>query len=167
MALNKATPWSIEFGLVDQNALELLASRLALLAKARDVITLEGPLGIGKTVFARAFIHSIASGYGYKRPLVDSPTYTLVQVYDFPEIDVYHADLYRISSFDETAELGLEEAFDRAVTLIEWPDRMAGALPSQRLDLILSPGRKSKGRVVRMSGAEKWHDRLELLRNEK
>ncbi len=126
-----------EIELADLTATERLAGELAALAAAGDVFALWGDLGVGKTAFARAFIRQLGRAQGKPIDEVPSPTFTLVQIYDELEPAVWHVDLYRLEGRAETVELGLEEAFEDAVTLIEWPDRLDGALPPDRLDLEL------------------------------
>ena len=98
-----------------------------------DCILLEGDVGAGKTHFARALIQSLLD----LPEDVPSPTFTLVQTYDTSRGEVWHADLYRLTTPDELVELGLIEAFETAICLIEWPDRMADALPPSALHLAL------------------------------
>jgi len=100
---------------------------LASLARAGDVITLSGPLGVGKTAFARGFIEAL--GHGGEVP---SPSFAIVQPYENLDPPVWHVDLYRIEDASELEELGLDAAAD-AVLLVEWPERAgtnawAGAL---------------------------------------
>ncbi|QBF29617.1 tRNA (adenosine(37)-N6)-threonylcarbamoyltransferase complex ATPase subunit type 1 TsaE [Thalassococcus sp. S3] len=98
-----------------------------------DTILLEGEIGAGKTHFARAMIQSLLD----MPEDVPSPTFTLVQTYDTTKGEVWHADLYRITSMDELEELGLNGAFETAICLVEWPDRMADMAPSGALHLKL------------------------------
>ena len=90
---------------------------LSRVARAGDVITLSGPLGIGKTAFARGFI----SALGHEGE-VPSPSFAIVQPYEDLEPPVWHVDLYRIELPSEIDELGLDAAAE-AVLLVEWPDR--------------------------------------------
>ena len=108
-----------EFLLENEEATGILASQLANLVQPRDIIALTGDLGLGKTTFARSFITALG-GSGE----VTSPTFTLVQVYEFTSINIYHFDLYRIKEPEEIFELGIEDAFADGVSLIEWPERM-------------------------------------------
>lgn len=143
-----------EFELADVAATRECAIWLAPVLKEGDVIALEGNLGAGKTEFCRALIHAL--GYAEDVP---SPTFTLVQVYDSLPLAVWHVDLYRLEKREEVYELGLEEAFDSALTLIEWPDRMN--LPPGCLKLHLEITGDS--RKLTLSGGPDWHARLKDL----
>ncbi|MDM7255537.1 MAG: tRNA (adenosine(37)-N6)-threonylcarbamoyltransferase complex ATPase subunit type 1 TsaE [Paracoccus sp. (in: a-proteobacteria)] len=104
----------------DETLTAAVARSLAATARAGDVLLLDGPVGAGKTHFARAFIKA---RQGDSPEDVPSPTFTIVQTYE-ARGEVWHADLYRLSHPDELIELGLDEALDHAICLIEWPDRM-------------------------------------------
>ena len=90
---------------------------LARAARAGDVITLSGPLGVGKTALARGFIAEL--GHHGEVP---SPSFAIVQPYDDIDPPVWHVDLYRIEKASEIEELGLDAAVD-AILLVEWPER--------------------------------------------
>lgn len=96
-------------------------AQLARAAIPGDVITLAGPLGVGKTALSRGFITALGHAED-----VPSPTFALVQPYEHLELPVWHVDLYRIEDPAEMAQLGLDAAAD-AVLLVEWPER-AGPL---------------------------------------
>ena len=112
-----------------------LARRLGAVLRAGDCVTLEGPIGAGKTHFARALIRSLMT----TPEDVPSPTFTLVQTYDTEAGEIWHADLYRLTGPAEIEDLGLSEAFDSAICLIEWPDRLGPLMPRQALHLHLAP----------------------------
>ena len=99
--------------------LDILASRLALFLKAGDVIALSGPLGAGKTTFARALVARLG-GEGE----VPSPTFALMQRYETPRLTLTHCDFYRLEPA-ELDELGLDDALSEGAVLIEWPERAA------------------------------------------
>jgi tRNA threonylcarbamoyladenosine biosynthesis protein TsaE len=95
-------------------------------------LLLEGDLGAGKSTFARSLIHAM----GHSGP-VPSPTYTLVEPYDLPSGNVYHIDLYRISSEDELRYLGWNE-LDEGFRIVEWPERAPGIAAEADLRLRLA-----------------------------
>jgi tRNA threonylcarbamoyladenosine biosynthesis protein TsaE len=134
------------FDLADETETAALAARLAAIARPGDFIALSGPLGAGKTSFARAFIRALAG----PATEVPSPTFTLVQTYDSPKGTVWHGDLYRVSAPEEAIELGIEEALGDSILLVEWPERLGPFLPARRCDLSLSPGASPSMRQVRI-----------------
>lgn len=145
--------------LPDLAATRALGRALARLVRVGDVIALSGPLGAGKTELARAVLRAL--GHAGEVP---SPTFTLVQVYDLTSLQVWHVDLYRLERPEEAIELGLEDAFAGAATLIEWPERLGATLPDERLDLALGFGRGEAERVARLVGRGAWSDRIAELR---
>ena len=105
-----------------------VARELAAALKAGDVILLSGNLGAGKT----AFVRGLASGLGIDPEDVSSPTFTLVHEYRGGRLTLYHADLYRLERI-ATEDIGLEEmGVADGVLAIEWPDRLAHAMPGAR-----------------------------------
>jgi tRNA threonylcarbamoyladenosine biosynthesis protein TsaE len=145
--------------LPDLAATKRLARMLAGVAQAGDVIALSGGLGAGKTTFARAFIDAVAESRGRPPEEVPSPTFTMVQVYEFPDLSVWHFDLYRLRTEADALELGIEEAFGHHVCLIEWPERLGGLLPAERLDVRLEFIEGDKRRAV-LHGTGTWPERL-------
>jgi tRNA threonylcarbamoyladenosine biosynthesis protein TsaE len=128
------------------------ALQLAPILGAGDCILLEGNLGAGKTHFARSLIQRRLAEFG-KIEDIPSPTYTLVQIYHAGPLEIWHADLYRLESADEMIELGLDEAFDNALVLIEWPDRLGDMAPADALWLRFEIC--EDGRVLRASGPDR------------
>ncbi|MCL4425586.1 MAG: tRNA (adenosine(37)-N6)-threonylcarbamoyltransferase complex ATPase subunit type 1 TsaE [Firmicutes bacterium] len=101
-------------------------------AKSRDIFSLLGPLGAGKTVLAQG----ILAGLGVSRP-VTSPTFNIVNEYQ-GRVPVYHLDLYRLEETEELVEIGLEEMLlGEAILVIEWGDRFPEVLPAERLEISL------------------------------
>lgn len=115
---------------------------------AGDVLLLEGEIGGGKTHFARALIQARLEADGAPVEDVPSPTFTLVQTYDTGQIEIWHADLYRLTHVAEVEELGLSEAFDEAICLVEWPDRLGDLAPAGAVVLRFAPGDAPETRVV-------------------
>jgi tRNA threonylcarbamoyladenosine biosynthesis protein TsaE len=115
-----------------------------------DTVLLSGGVGAGKTHFARALIQSLMT----PPEDVPSPTFTLVQSYDTVRGPLWHADLYRLTSTFEIEELGLADAFETAICLVEWPDRLGELRPATALDLELSYSGDGNGRILEVS----WND---------
>jgi tRNA threonylcarbamoyladenosine biosynthesis protein TsaE len=115
-----------------------LAQRFKRLAAPGLCILLSGPVGAGKTTFARALIQHLQTEHGTAED-IPSPTFTLVQTYHAGTLEIWHADLYRLTSPDELIELGLDDALDSALCLIEWPDRMGDLTPKDAVHLDLQP----------------------------
>ncbi|SEN27063.1 tRNA (adenosine(37)-N6)-threonylcarbamoyltransferase complex ATPase subunit type 1 TsaE [Palleronia pelagia] len=135
--------------LSDADATTRLGHVLATLVGPGDCLCLEGPLGAGKSHLARSVIQALQAPH---RPPEDvpSPTYTLVQAYIAGPLDILHADLYRLGDASELAELGLDDGFETALTLIEWPDRLEDRVP--RGALWLAFAMQDTGRSVTLSG---------------
>ncbi|MFI4988427.1 MAG: tRNA (adenosine(37)-N6)-threonylcarbamoyltransferase complex ATPase subunit type 1 TsaE [Alphaproteobacteria bacterium] len=148
-----------EMPLADLAATGRLAAALARLVAPRDVLALSGPLGVGKTAFARAFIAALGG-----EEEVPSPTFTLVQLYELPPLKLYHFDLYRLVRPEDAYELGIEEAFAEGISLIEWPERLGALLPAERLDVAFAFAAEPEARQVRLTGHGGWPVRLEGLR---
>jgi tRNA threonylcarbamoyl adenosine modification protein YjeE len=153
--------WDV--ALPDEGATERLAMDLAVALDPGDVITLSGDLGAGKTTLARAVIRYLA---GNARLEVPSPTFTLLQAYDLPQFSIVHADLFRVETLAELAELGWDEAADGAVLFVEWPERAGTLIQTDRLDIALSiaPDLGPTHRHVRLTGFGTWIPLLERLR---
>ena len=148
--------------LPDEEATRRFAMDIAGTLEPGDLITLSGDLGAGKTAFARALIRHLAGDAATEVP---SPSFTLVQSYELPRFTLVHADLYRVGSAAELAELGFDDVPDGAVVLIEWPDRAAGALPADRLDIAftLAPATGPNVRQVRYTGYGVFAARAERI----
>jgi tRNA threonylcarbamoyladenosine biosynthesis protein TsaE len=117
------------------SATHALAARLASLARPGDAILLEGPLGAGKSEFARAFLRAITADPGLDVP---SPTFTLVQTYDTPKGPVHHFDLWRLDGPAALAELGWDD-MEADIRLVEWPDRLGALTPPDSLTIRFTP----------------------------
>ncbi len=86
---------------------------------------------MGKTTFSRVLIEALVG----EATDVPSPTFTLVQIYDCPQGEVWHCDLYRLKQPEEVFEMGLQDAFHQAICLVEWPERLGSLIPHRRIDI--------------------------------
>ncbi len=136
--------------LPDAEATAELGRELSLFVAAGDCICLDGDLGTGKTSLARALIRALEP-HGTEIE-VPSPTFTLVQLYGELRVPVAHCDLYRLSDPREVDELGLEDIAGSHVTLIEWPDRLNGDLPADRIDVSLRHDGDGRSAVLTAHG---------------
>lgn len=118
--------------------------------RSGDVICLIGPLGAGKTTFSRGLIKAFSGAQE-----VPSPTFTLVETYIGANGSLRHFDLYRLENPRDLWELGLEEALEDGVSLIEWPEKAADALPADRMDVTFEI-RQDGSRVVKISAPKRW-----------
>jgi len=142
-------------GLADTN---LLASRLAALAEAGDVILLEGDLGAGKTQWVQFFCAAL----GYTAA-VTSPSYAVVNSYPIPGLPVIHADFYRLRSEGEFFELGLDEDLERSVLLAEWGTKLAALFEAYlliRIDRLDAEARRFELRAF----GDPWEAKLHRLK---
>ncbi|WP_309092696.1 tRNA (adenosine(37)-N6)-threonylcarbamoyltransferase complex ATPase subunit type 1 TsaE [Phenylobacterium sp.] len=145
-----------DFRLKDEAATSRLGAAIAAELKGGEAICLTGPLGAGKSTLARALVRALTS----PDEDVPSPTFTLVQFYEGPRLKVAHFDLYRLSNPDEAYEIGLDEALDEGAAVIEWPQRLEGRLPADRLDVeIALSDDDADGRRVRLTPHGAWEGR--------
>ena len=113
---------------------EKLAKRLVKLSKKDStVICLNGDLGSGKTTFTRYFIRNFFKGLEIKE--IPSPTFTLLQVYEYDGHTINHYDFYRLKNSSELFELNFGEAVTDDVCLNEWADKFEEILPIDRIQL--------------------------------
>ena len=142
-----------EIALPDDAATARLGEAVSRALRTGEAVCLTGPLGAGKSTLARALVRALTT----PDEDVPSPTFTLVQFYDGAGFPLAHFDLYRLTSPDEAWEIGLDEALDEGAAVIEWPQRLEGALPPDRLDIdIVFDG---EGRRARLTAHGAWEGR--------
>ena len=145
--------------LPDEAATARLAEDVAAVLEAGDLVALSGPLGSGKTAFARALLRSLAGDPTFEAP---SPTFALRIDYDLPRLKVVHADLFRLASEAELAEIGLEETLAEAALVVEWPQRLSPAMSEERLAIAF--GVSGAGRRAELAPSGGWRKRLARTR---
>lgn len=145
-----------DFRLDDEAATARLGAAIAAELKPGEAVCLTGPLGAGKSTLARALVRALTT----PAEDVPSPTFTLVQFYEGARLKVAHFDLYRLSDPDEAYEIGLDEALEDGAAVIEWPERLEGRLPPDRLDVEIAPSEDdADGRRVRLIPHGAWEGR--------
>jgi len=151
------------FGDLTVEATGKMATAIAGLLVAGDVVTLRGDVGAGKTSFVQALIHALAPDAGD----VTSPTFNLMQSYEVtlasgkPDI-IWHLDLYRLEEASEANALGLDE-LEAHIMLIEWPEIIEHTLPKARLDIYFVFCDDADKRTLLLHGNEAWRKRLASL----
>lgn len=144
------------FTIENEDEMQRYAASLARQLDIGDTLLLEGPIGSGKTSFARAAIQELTGSSEH----VPSPTYTIVQTYGTENYEIWHADLYRLADSSELSELGLDEAIGEAIILIEWPDRLPQEMtPSDALRINFI-GKGDTRTLTLSSGSDRWSSLL-------
>lgn len=130
----------------------VLGEQIGRQAKPGDVYTLTGDLGVGKTVFTQG----LAKGLGIEES-INSPTFTIVQIYEEGRLPLYHFDVYRIGDVEEMEEIGFEDyVYGQGVSLIEWANLIEEILPENRIDITIEKNLE-KGfdyRQITITGAD-------------
>ena len=146
------------YDLPDAEATGRLGAAIALALQPGEAVCLTGPLGAGKSTLARALVRALTTPHED----VPSPTFTIVQFYEtkrdgghaFP---LAHFDLYRLERADEAFEIGLDEALEEGAAVIEWPERLGGRLPPDRLDIDIAFD--GEARTARLEPHGAWKGR--------
>ncbi len=155
IAKNTSGPATLTVSLPDETATARLAEDIAAAMLPGDILALNGDLGAGKSVLARAAIRALAGRPDLEVP---SPTFALRIEYPLARFAVTHVDLYRLTGDREIGELGLEEALETGALIIEWPDRLRRSLSAERLDVVLEES--NGGRIATITPHGTWPDRL-------
>ena len=142
-------------------ALEAFGAAIAPRLAPGEAVCLFGPLGAGKSTLARGLIRALT----HPDQETPSPTFTLMQTYDGPDFTLAHFDLYRLKRPEEAFEIGLDEALETGAAVVEWSERLEGALPGDRLDVRLEIA-DDGGRLATLQGHGVWTGRdADLLRS--
>ena len=149
------TPLPATLDLADEAATQALGCAIARALQPGEAVCLFGPLGAGKSTLARALVRALTT----PTEDVPSPTFTLVQFYAGARLNVAHFDLYRLTCADEAYEIGLDDALDDGAVVIEWPERLAGRLPRDRLDVVIGFCDEGERRQARLTPFGAWEGR--------
>jgi len=148
---------TLEISLPDARDTDRFGIQLSAICNVGDCILLRGQIGAGKSAIARAFIRERLGS----ETEVPSPTFTLVQTYEDQDAEIWHADLYRLSDPNEAVELGLTDAFETAICLIEWPELLGEMAPQSALDIHLTV--RDHDHLAVLSFGAHWSDRIKKL----
>ncbi len=160
-----AFPLSLELSLAAST--ERLGEAVGQSLSGGEVIALNGPLGAGKTTFVRGLARGLGMDPDYA---VASPTFVLLQRYPCIGLELWHLDLYRVSSLEDAESTGYRDALGRpeAVMVVEWADRVPHLLPEERLEITLSyqgegrmaalAGRGDRYRALAAEAAQRWRE---------
>ncbi|NVK35691.1 MAG: tRNA (adenosine(37)-N6)-threonylcarbamoyltransferase complex ATPase subunit type 1 TsaE [Rhodobacteraceae bacterium] len=149
----------------NEAAMRRLADDLAAILQPGDLICLSGDLGAGKSTLVRAVLRALADDEALEVP---SPTFTLVQSYDLPRLQVSHLDLYRLEDPEEVEELGLTELLETGAAFVEWPEKGEGSLPEQAIWIRIEGGEDDHRNVSlhsELPGFEERFERSTAIRN--
>ena len=141
------------YDLPDAEATGRLGDAVAVVLRPGEAVCLYGPLGAGKSTLARALVRALTTPHED----VPSPTFTIVQFYSGLHFPLAHFDLYRLERADEAFEIGLDEALEEGAAVIEWPERLGGRLPEDRLDIDIAIS--GEGRIARLTPHGAWKGR--------
>ncbi len=137
--------------LASLDATEALAAQVAAQVRPGDAILLQGPLGAGKSTFARAFLRAASGDPAMEVP---SPSYTLVQSYETKHGSIHHFDLWRLDGPGAVTELGWDE-LTQDIVLVEWPERLGDLWPQGALEIQFLP----EGEDIRHARISGWEGR--------
>jgi tRNA threonylcarbamoyladenosine biosynthesis protein TsaE len=107
--------------------------KLAQISKSDDIFCLKGNLGSGKTTIARAFINSLT-----KNTKILSPTFPMLITYEYKNNIIWHYDMYRLKNSIDVWNLSFEDALNKGIILIEWPEIIEHLIPNKKIDIILN-----------------------------
>ena len=139
-----------------ENETKKFAKNLASKLQKGDIIVLTGDLGSGKTKFTEGFL----SHYRLENE-ISSPTFTIVNEYNSPEINIYHFDVYRLNDIDEFYAIGGEEYFEKGICIIEWGEIIENALPKDYIKISFSRNQTEENK--RILNIETFGDKYDNL----
>lgn len=132
---------------------------LALISKSDDIFCLKGNLGSGKTTIARAFISFLT-----KNNKILSPTFPMLITYDYKSNIIWHYDMYRLTEPADVWNLNLEDALNKGIILIEWPEIIEHLIPKKKIDIIIKDLTNNRREVI-INGREELLKKVEGFKN--
>ena len=129
-----------------------IAKKFSKILKKGNTVLFHGEIGVGKTTFIRHLINYLQANNHLKQTEVISPTFNLVNEYDVGVFIIQHCDLYRLTSIDETKNIGLLENQKEILTLIEWPEKINNKI-NNKIDLFFEYGEDMNKRFLSIKGS--------------
>ena len=142
-----------------------LGKKIASVIRKGDLISLFGELGSGKTTLARSIINSefFADNPNY---VIPSPTFSLLQIYEFDKFNIFHADLYRLKNEEEINALNFEKALSEGALIVEWPEKLKSPSDANILNINFEIGEHDH--IIKISNGGGWEDRIvSILQNDR
>ena len=133
------------------------SQKISQIINEGDIIFLYGEIGVGKTTFVRFFINHLENVNKIKNTDILSPTFNIVYDYNIGALKIYHYDLYRIKNCEDILQLGIFEASNNHIKIIEWPE-LIKPKPKDRIDILFSYSKLMNSREVKIFGFGKWKD---------
>ena len=134
-----------------------LGEKIAATLKRGDLLAIYGELGSGKTTLVRSIINSKFFANDSNN-IIPSPTFNLIQIYEFNGMIIGHADLYRINNAEEINALDLETIIDEGILIVEWPERLNQIIGSNVLNINFQL--KNDNRIIKLSDGGGWQERI-------
>ena len=149
----------MEFILNNLKDTNKFGQKLAQITRQDDIFCLKGNLGSGKTSIARAFIK-----YFTKSDKILSPTFPMLITYEYANNVIWHYDMYRLENPADVWNLSLEEAFNKGIILIEWPEIIEHLIPDKKIEIIIKDVKENR-RLIRLNGRKELLKTFESFNN--
>ncbi|SRR6056300_763309 len=149
----------MEFILNNLKDTNKFGQKLAQITRQDDIFCLKGNLGSGKTSIARAFIK-----YFTKSDKILSPTFPMLITYEYANNVIWHYDMYRLENPADVWNLSLEEAFNKGIILIEWPEIIEHLIPNKKIEITIKDITGNR-RLIKINGRKELLEKLEGFNN--
>ena len=136
---------------------QTFSKNISKIISAGDIIFLYGEIGVGKTTFVRFFINHLENKNKIKNSEVLSPTFNILYDYEVGNIKILHYDLYRLKNYKDISQLGMFEASNNSIIIVEWPE-LIESKPKDRVDIQFQYSKLIDSRKVKIIGFGKWKD---------
>ena len=136
---------------------QIFSKNISKIVGKGGIIFLYGEIGVGKTTFVRFFVNNLENKNGLTNSEVLSPTFNIVYDYNIKKIKILHYDLYRLNNYKDISQLGMFEASQDCIKIVEWPE-LIESKPKDRIDILFQYSKLENSRKVEITGFGKWKD---------